>query len=934
MRRILIILGIAIAVIVVGLLVAVSLIDVNKYKPRIQAELQTKLDRPVTLGELHLRVLPIAVRIDGVTIGEAAAFSSPHPFAKASELYASVGLFSLISGNPAVKSVEVTRPQIEVIRNAQGTWNFSTIGGPGNKAQSSGGSKGGSSLTLNKLKITDGQVALTDQLKHQPRSVYDHIDAELTDFAPGKPFNLDLSVHLPGQGKQLIALNAKVGPVEGRAPAAIPVNGHFSFEEVSLSGLSRFASGAIPPNTDTVASGDGSVESADQTLAVKGNLKLQNTTVRGVKIDYPIEAKCDLSDDRKTDLITIRSGEVKLGSTPISLSGTYDAGKKPANLDLKVKAQNASVTELARLAGAFGVAMNPDYHVKGTLNTDISARGPENNPQLSGSVQIRKVEASGGAIKQPVSVPEIDLTLSPAVILSNSFVAQSGSTKLTAAVSLSQYTTPSPLIDATLKTEGANVAELLNVASAYGVDAAKGASGSGKVSLDAHVQGPVKDTSKMVYSGSGNLSNVTLNTPELAKPLAVHSANLHFAQNGAAVDNLSASLGSTSVQGNMSARNFSAPEVQFALSSDKIDVNELQQIQTGGKTQGDTASHKKEPGLLSKTTGGGTLSANTIAAEEFVLTNVKATAKLDKGVITLSPLTANIFGGSETGALTVDTRPATSTCSLKTKFSGVDTNKLLSAVSTVKNKLYGSLNADANLGFALESSNTLARTLNGTLAFNVVNGQLAGTNILGELSKVGKFLGAAPNQNQPSTALKKLAGTLDIKNGLATTNNLVAEMNEGSLSAKGALNLADQGINMHVTAVLASGVSQTVGGSKVGGFLNTALANNKGELVLPVLVTGTFAHPVFAPDAQSIAEMKVKNLLPTTGDPSKLSSGIVGSVLGNKGGAAGAINSVLGGGQQNGTQPQPNAKPQQQQQKPQDVVNDVLGQFGKKKQQK
>src|SRR4051794_16542990 len=119
MRRILVVLGIVVAVIVIGLLVAVSLIDVNKYKPRIQAELQSKLDRPVTLGELHLRLFPLSVRIDGVTVGEAAAFPSPQPFAKASELYASVGLFSLLSGSPEVKAIELTHPQIEVIRNAQ-----------------------------------------------------------------------------------------------------------------------------------------------------------------------------------------------------------------------------------------------------------------------------------------------------------------------------------------------------------------------------------------------------------------------------------------------------------------------------------------------------------------------------------------------------------------------------------------------------------------------------------------------------------------------------------------------------------------------------------------------------------------------------------------------------------------------------------------------
>jgi hypothetical protein len=139
---------------------------------------------------------------------------------------------------------------------------------------------------------------------------------------------------------------------------------------------------------------------------------------------------------------------------------------------------------------------------------------------------------------------------------------------------------------------------------------------------------------------------------------------------------------------------------------------------------------------------------------------------------------------------------------------------------------------------------------------------------------------------------------------------------------------------MHATAVLSSGISQTVGGSKIGGFLNTALANNKGELVLPVLITGSLDKPMFAPDTQAIAEMKLKNLLPTTGDPGKLSTGILGSVLGNKGGAAGAINSILGGGQPQQQQGQANGQQKQQKQQkqsPQDVINGVLGQFGKKK---
>jgi uncharacterized protein YhdP len=313
---------------------------------------------------------------------------------------------------------------------------------------------------------------------------------------------------------------------------------------------------------------------------------------------------------------------------------------------------------------------------------------------------------------------------------------------------------------------------------------------------------------------------------------------------------------------------------------------------------------------------------------------VKATAKLDKGLISLAPLTASLYGGTESGSLTLDTRPATPTVAVNSKLAGIDSNQLLSAVSSVKNKVYGSLAANANLRFALASSAALAKTLNGQLSFNLANGRLGGMNILGELSRIGSFLGNASQQNKSETPLKKFSGSLNIQNGVANTNDLVAELNEGSLSAKGILNLADQTINMHATAVLSSGISQTVGGSKIGGFLNTALANNKGELVLPVLITGSLDKPMFAPDTQAIAEMKLKNLLPTTGDPGKLSTGILGSVLGNKGGAAGAINSILGGGQPQQQQGQANGQQKQekqQKQSPQDVINGVLGQFGKKK---
>ncbi len=800
--------------------------NVDRYRPRVQAELQSKLNRPVTIGRLGLKLFPLSIRVEGLNIGESPAFSTGRPFATTNEVFVSAGILSLIWGNPEVKDLVLDKPQIELVRNAAGVWNYSTLG-----SSSSGSSGNQSSFSLAKLQIDDGQVGYTDQMTKQARAVYDHIDLKLTDFAPHQEFGIELGVHFPGEGKQTLAFKGKAGPVEQGPNAGLPpISGRVTLDEVTLSAVNRFSAGALPPQTDTLASGKADIKSSGNTLACKGDLKLEKTIIHGAKLEYPIEANYDLSEDRKQEKIQIQKAVLKLGPTTLNASGDVDAGAKPMNLNMKLATKDSSITEIAKLAGALGVAFNPAYQVTGKVSMDITAKGPVSQPQLSGSITGRQLQASGGEIKQAVSVPEIDLTLSPDTILSNTFTARSGSTALSGAFALSQYTTKNMNVDATVKTDGANLAEVLNIAKAYGVNSLDGVSGTGAVSLNAHMKGPLADSSKLLYSGTGSLANASITSSSLVK-------------------------------------------------------------------------------------------GQTIA-----LTNVNTKSQLNGGVITLSPLSANVFGGSANGTITADMRPATPQCGIKMKLTGVDTNALLSTFSSVKNTLYGSLAADSDLHFALASSADLTRTLNGTLNFDVTNGQLKNVNILNEVGKVGKFINSAPAQAAGSTELRKLAGTLNIVNGVANTNNLTAALDSGSLSANGTLNLVTQDVNMHMTAVLASTISQTVGGSNVGGYLNTALSNKNGELVLPVIVTGNMAHPLFAPDVQAMAKMKLSNLLPTSGDPSKATSSLLNSVMGSKGGSAtDIINGVLGGGQkpQQGKQ-----QPQQQQQNPLDSIFD---QFKKKK---
>ena len=147
-----------------------------------------------------------------------------------------------------------------------------------------------------------------------------------------------------------------------------------------------------------------------------------------------------------------------------------------------------------------------------------------------------------------------------------------------------------------------------------------------------------------------------------------------------------------------------------------------------------------------------------------------------------------------------------------------------------------------------------------------------------------------------------MSGTFNLHNGVAHTNDLKAALDVGTMAGTGTINLVNQDLNMHVTAVLDKGFSQSVGGTGVGGYLNTALANKNGELVLPVIITGNMNHPIVAPDVEKLAQMKLNNLLPTAGGLLNGKGGNVGGILGG----------LLGGQQPQGQQPAKSGQQQQQ----------------------
>ncbi len=991
-------------------------LDVNSYRGRIQAELERRLHRPVTLGAMELKVLPLAFRVEKVAIAEDPAFGPRKDFAQADELYVTAALWPLLHGDLEIHSLELNRPRIELVRSAEGVWNYASLGrGPAAPSTAPASPSPPPSapplppapaFSLAELKITDGQVAITDLQKGSLRSVYDHMDLTLGDYAPGKAFSIQAATHLEGAGAQTIRLEGRGGPLADQGLLATPFDGSLELDEVSLAGLRQLLGSQALAGSEGVLSGKAAIRNSSGKLVSKGELRLERPRIRGVETGFPIALDYHLNQDAATQVIHLEHAKLTLGQTPISVQGTIQAQPTPPLLDLTVSTPRVSIQEAARLASAFGVAFNPSATIAGNLQARLNVRGAANRPTYDGSIAADSLVITGKDLPRPVEIKAVNLALTPAAIRSGEFSATTAGPTVTAQFALTDYAGAAPALDATVRTVNAGVSELLSIAKAYGVSAAEGATGSGAASLDVRVTGPLKGTlsysgsgalanallnlpslkqplkirradlrfnqnsvavenldgalgpvnatgsltvrdfsaptfdatvriadaavgellaiaksygveategisgsgaaslsarlsgplkGTWAYSGSGALANASLSLPSLRQPLKVRRADLRFTQNSLALENLDGSLGQTNATGSLTLRDFSAPQVSFALAADKIVAAEWQQMMAGGAPPAraqsrsfwsmvpEAAAAPPQESLLARMSGSGTLRAGTILYDQLVFTNARSSVSLDHGLIRLAPIIADLYGGQHSGSIEIDARVTPVLYTVSSKLDRVDANQLLSSVSSVKETLYGLLLANADTRFTAStasSSTEIARTLNGKLNLNLRNGKLTKMDLLYELASIGKFLSSGQKMRS-YTNVVAMTGDFDVNNGVARTDNLKATLDVGTMAANGSVNLADQTLNLRLIAVLNKAFSDEVGSTGVGGYLTTALSNGKGELVVPILISGTFAKPRFAPDFAKIAQMKLENLAPTLANPGQLSS-ILGAILGGK----------------------------------------------------
>ena len=122
------IIGIVVAILLLIVIALPFLINVNSFRPKLESALTEALGREVKVGNLSLSILSGSVSAEDLSIADDPAFSKD-PFIRAKSLKVGVEVMPLIfSKTLHVTDITLDKPEIALLRDASGKWNFSSLG--------------------------------------------------------------------------------------------------------------------------------------------------------------------------------------------------------------------------------------------------------------------------------------------------------------------------------------------------------------------------------------------------------------------------------------------------------------------------------------------------------------------------------------------------------------------------------------------------------------------------------------------------------------------------------------------------------------------------------------------------------------------------------------------------------------------------------------
>jgi AsmA protein len=396
MKRALKIIGIVVAVILLVVIALPFLVNVNSFRPRLESELSAALGRQVKVGNLSLSILSGSVSAEDLSISDDPAFSKD-PFIRAKALKVGVEVMPLIfSKTLHVNDITLDKPEISLLRDAAGKWNFSSLGNKSEAAKKPAAAEPSSStpnLSVSKLDVKDGRLSVNRANSSIKPHVYDNVNLSVRDFSLTSQFPFTMTADLPAGGS--LKLDGKAGPINSNDVSASPLEA-----QVRVKGLDLTASGFVDPSTGIagIADFDGRLSSDGKLARTSGTLKAEKLklAVKGSPAGRPVEVKYATDYDLQKQSGTLTQGDVSLGKALAKLTGTYETRGESTLLNMKLNADGMPVDDLQAMLPALGVILPSGSSLQGgTLSANLGIAGPVDKLVITGPIRLAQTKLAG-----------------------------------------------------------------------------------------------------------------------------------------------------------------------------------------------------------------------------------------------------------------------------------------------------------------------------------------------------------------------------------------------------------------------------------------------------------------------------------------------------------------------------------------------------------
>lgn len=382
---------------------------------------------------------------------------------------------------------------------------------------------------------------------------------------------------------------------------------------------------------------------------------------------------------------------------------------------------------------------------------------------------------------------------------------------------------------------------------------------SGNLVLSGGLKGSALDSQPLI---SGNVKLAELNLrqwlssqgitlPETAdtEVLTRLSGDIGFRAEGTVtrLEKLSLSLDDTLITGSATLR---GAAVAFGLEIDAIDLDRyLPPAQEGAAAPATSAKASGDEELLPvkmlrQLDLNGKLKIGRLVINKLLAEQLEVTVKAGKGKLELGQKVGRFYEGSYQGVATVDVSGKVPLVGTENSLSKLSAGPLIKDL-TGEDRFDGKGMFNARLNGRGNSVNAIKKTLAGTLDFRFENGSVKGFNLAQSIRDAkAKFSGGTAEKplEDAQTDFSELGATAVIKEGVLTSNDLLAKSPYLRVTGAGQVDLVSESLDYKVKATIVS-TEKGQGGE--------GLEELKG-VPLPVHLTGPLASPDYSFDLAAV----------------------------------------------------------------------------------